>query len=376
MATTLKTKNSVTTTVTPTTLAQGELAVNITDKKMWVGNAATTPVQILGAGATNRAGGSNTQVQYNSSGDLAGSANMVFDGSTLTTLNSAYTGTLTGGTGVVNLGSGQFYKDASGNVGIGITNPTNILVVAGAATANADARATITSTDTTAFAAGVGGGITFKAKYNSAGAYFDAANIKGIKENGTDGNFAGALVFSTHVNGGSPTERMRIDASGNLFVGGTTQRNGTRATIEQSGNLLGLSCSNNTASVDFAIFYANAGTICGAISRVGTTSAVVYTATSDYRLKTVIGSVTNAGQRIDALQPIEYDWNTGGRTRGFLAHQFAEIYPNSVSGEKDALDADGKPVYQGMQASSSEVMADLIAEIQSLRKRVAQLESK
>jgi hypothetical protein len=121
MPTVLKTKNSVTTTVSPTSLAQGELAVNITDKKMWVGNAATTPVQILGAGATNRAGGSNTQVQYNSSGDLAGSANMVFDGSTLTTLNTAYTGTLTGGTGVVNLGSGQFYKDASGNVGVGVT---------------------------------------------------------------------------------------------------------------------------------------------------------------------------------------------------------------------------------------------------------------
>lgn len=30
----------------------------------------------------------------------------------------AYTGTLTGGTGVVNLGSGQFVKDASGNVGV------------------------------------------------------------------------------------------------------------------------------------------------------------------------------------------------------------------------------------------------------------------
>jgi hypothetical protein len=40
---------------------------------------------------------------------------------TLTATNLAYTGTLTGGTGVVNLGSGQFYKDASGNVGIGAT---------------------------------------------------------------------------------------------------------------------------------------------------------------------------------------------------------------------------------------------------------------
>jgi hypothetical protein len=52
MATTIKIKNSVTAAGTPSSLAQGELAVNITDKKMWVGNAATTPVQLLGGGLT------------------------------------------------------------------------------------------------------------------------------------------------------------------------------------------------------------------------------------------------------------------------------------------------------------------------------------
>ena len=35
----------------------------------------------------------------------------------------AYTGTLTGGTGVANIGSGQIYKDANGNLGIGTTTP-------------------------------------------------------------------------------------------------------------------------------------------------------------------------------------------------------------------------------------------------------------
>ena len=36
-----------------------------------------------------------------------------------------YTGTLTGSTGVLNIGSGQIYKDASGNVGIGVTPIAN-----------------------------------------------------------------------------------------------------------------------------------------------------------------------------------------------------------------------------------------------------------
>ena len=48
----------------------------------------------------------------------------------LTAANPSYTGTLTGGTGVVNLGSGQFYKAAGGNVGLGTTSPLAALHVA------------------------------------------------------------------------------------------------------------------------------------------------------------------------------------------------------------------------------------------------------
>lgn len=53
MATVIKTKNSVTASVTPSSLAQGELAVNIADKKMWVGDASSVPqVLISGAGVS------------------------------------------------------------------------------------------------------------------------------------------------------------------------------------------------------------------------------------------------------------------------------------------------------------------------------------
>lgn len=55
MATILKTKNSTTTTAAPSSLTQGELAVNITDKKGWVGNAAGSPVQLFGPGGTDLA---------------------------------------------------------------------------------------------------------------------------------------------------------------------------------------------------------------------------------------------------------------------------------------------------------------------------------
>jgi hypothetical protein len=45
--------------------------------------------------------------------------------------NPSYTGTLTGGTGIVNLGSGQVYKDATGKVGIGTTSPGQLLSISG-----------------------------------------------------------------------------------------------------------------------------------------------------------------------------------------------------------------------------------------------------
>jgi hypothetical protein len=56
MANIVKLKNSVTTSSAPVTLEQGELAINITDKRVWVGNAALAPVELFGTGANFKAG--------------------------------------------------------------------------------------------------------------------------------------------------------------------------------------------------------------------------------------------------------------------------------------------------------------------------------
>jgi hypothetical protein len=96
MTTVIKTKNSTTTTTAPSSLAQGELAVNITDKKLWVGNAATTPVQIAGNGfspsygaltatSITDSGLTSGRVTYaTTAGLLTDSANLTFDGTKLT----------------------------------------------------------------------------------------------------------------------------------------------------------------------------------------------------------------------------------------------------------------------------------------------------
>ena len=78
-----------------------ELALNYFDGKLFYKDNAGV-VQVLATKATGTIGGSNTQVQYNSSGALAGSANLTFNGTTLTanTLNLTNAlGVAYGGTG-------------------------------------------------------------------------------------------------------------------------------------------------------------------------------------------------------------------------------------------------------------------------------------
>ena len=166
------------------------------------------------------------------------------------------------------------------------------------------------------------------------------------------------------------TQAMTLDASGNLLLGVTSGVGGTPPSagfiFERNGNIKFRTNGDNS----FTQFINSSGGQTGGITTNGTSTA--YNTTSDHRLKTVLGSITDSGTRIDALEPIEYEWKVdGSRTRGFLAHKFQEVYAGSVTGTKDAVDKEGKPVYQAMQASSSEVIADLVAEIQSLRKRLA-----
>jgi len=183
-----------------------------------------------------------------------------------------------------------------------------------------------------------------------------------------------SLRFATSTQAyGTFNEGMRINSSGNLLVGTTTGNFNARITSYNASSYTFESIRTGTGSEGHVVFVNSNGAVGSIFTNA---SLTIYNTTSDYRLKTVVGSVTGQGARIDALEPIEFEWNEGGRTKGFLAHKFAEVYPNSVVGEKDAVDEEGKPIYQAMQSSSSEVMADLIAEIQSLRKRVALLESK
>ena len=174
--------------------------------------------------------------------------------------------------------------------------------------------------------------------------------------------------------------RLLIDSSGNLLVG-TTSANGVIANglnvINTSGaTTVSIGHANGTGGGStYLNFSYNNGSI-GSITQNGTTG-VLYNTSSDYRLKNITSELTGYKERIMALQPKQGTWKAdGSEFRGFLAHEFAEQYSASVIGEKDAIDEEGNPIMQAMQASSPEVIADLVAYIHNLETRLAALEGK
>jgi hypothetical protein len=253
-----------------------------------------------------------------------------------------------------------------GNVGIGTTSPTDTLSLAKSGTGIYNSIRFTNPNSTADFYVGIGGSAVGNASLRNNAYIYNGA--------------ASALIFGTN-----DAERARIDTSGNLLVGTTSaagnlkgiQANNTSSTqwplyttAVDRGLIVGMSATDGIA----AYFMTSTSTAVGSITC--TSSATSYNTSSDYRRKSNVKNLTGSGRFIDALKPRTFDWDTGDKGVGFIAHEFAEVSPSSVHGEKDAVDADGKPIYQAMQASSAEVIANLVAELQSVRQRLAALESK
>jgi hypothetical protein len=308
----------------------------------------------VGIGTTSPAvkleiGGTNPTINIGATNSASGAALSYNTSSNYFSINA-----VTQGVGYRNI----ILANDGGNVGIGTTSPAGNLQISG-------------SGDRSLLVTGGTAG-TVSVQLGDSG----AAGQGGMSYD----NAVDALFFKS--NG---SERARIDSSGNLLVGTTsdaprdftTGSGGTKLPAPGGPIEIATSDSNcffinnlGTGAITALISFRQKATGIGSISYNGT--AVLYNATSDYRLKNNAVPLTGSGEFIDALQPKTWNWaKDGSKGVGFIAHEFAEVSPSSVSGEKDAVDANGKPVYQSMQASTAEVIANLVAEIQSLRKRLA-----
>jgi hypothetical protein len=196
---------------------------------------------------------------------------------------------------------------------------------------------------------------------------------------GSSSPYNGQLVFSygDNSNPASLTEAMRIDSSGNLLVGTTSNSVGGVSTkVGFNGDFsgsYGLSINSTVGSGNaYQINFGFGGSQKGYIfsSSGGTTYATV----SDYRLKENVQPMTGALATVAQLKPVIYDWIADkSKGQGFIAHELQAVVPDCVNGEKDAVDAEGKPVYQGIDTSF--LVATLTAAIQEQQALITALQT-
>jgi len=222
--------------------------------------------------------------------------------------------------------------------------------------------------------------------------YSGTTSVGGI--NFADGNtgsaiYAGGLNYNHNINRMSfyttdGTGRMYIDSSGRVLLGSTDTN---PAVNNNPGVAIGANADNNfyagviqaSATGNAALFlnrgaddgitasFRRSGTFVGSISV--TTSSTAYNTSSDYRLKENIAPMTGALAVVGQLKPCIYTWKADGSSgQGFIAHELQTVVPDAVCGEKDAIDKDGNPEYQGVDTSF--LVATLTAAIQELNAKV------
>jgi hypothetical protein len=439
-------------------LVAGELAINTADGKLFYKDSAGV-VQVIG---TKGGVGSSTttQVLYNSSGLVVGSANMTFSGTALTLANDASISGLTVGKGggAVNgntavgasalaantsatettafgsealkvnttgssntaLGERTLKANTTGgsNTAVGsaslISNTTGVENVSVGrlsmilnTTGNyntAVGKDSLYSNTTASYNTAVGyqsGYSSTTADYNTFIGYYAGRSTTG-DQNTFIGKFAGNAVTTGTLNAiigayngnqggldirtasnwivlsdGGGTPRFSINGSseatlwnngtggtGALWIGRNSTIANAKLEVTGSDNMM-VSNNTDTGSGGKNVLY-----ILRNSSNVGsiqcTNTATSFNTSSDYRLKDNIAPMTGALAKVSALNPVTYKWKLDGSdAQGFIAHELAEVCPDAVSGEKDAVDAEGKPVYQAIDTSF--LVATLTAAIQELK---------
>ena len=162
-----------------------------------------------------------------------------------------------------------------------------------------------------------------------------------------------------------------VKGDGVILLGTTTTEGAGGITFSNASDsaLYGKAIYNNSPynGTRNAQYWAYNGSVVGYIQT--STSSTSYVTSSDYRLKEDIAPMTGALAKVALLKPCTYKWKLDGSDgQGFIAHELQEIVPDAVAGEKDAVDEDGKPQYQGVDTSF--LVATLTAAIQELNAKV------
>lgn len=198
--------------------------------------------------------------------------------------------------------------------------------------------------------------------YSYDGAYFDGIlqvgdEIQAGNNTITGGAFNAGLspalnaVVNVYQNSGSISDPVIRCAHGGTYNGSAKQIAFYNAAISEVGYIYSTNSTTNLQNI------------------------------SDYRLKENVVSITGAIDKIDQLNPVNFDWVRGdGNDNGFLAHELKEILPMAVHGEKDEVDDNGDPVYQSVNYMAlipilTAALKEANDKIKSLETRIIALEA-
>ena len=411
----------------------GIAAATTTGDALSYGRAAT--VTSISASSVTDSGLTSGRVTYAStSGLLADSASLRFDGTSLgvggaPTVNAGQTSVTVNGTsnarldmqiggtntaGLVVSSSAAYLQtltaiplifytnsaevarfDSSGNVGIGYTSPQARLDVRAAniavgVTALATAQGQSFVGTTTGWGQDIGGTLALGGAQNSGVLTQTFASISGRRESSLGYIYTGYMQFAVS-DGANMVESMRIDSSGNLLVG-TTSAAGSRMVVNGatggtavlstinstgSGNQFGMSSSlgstaNNTSSAHFQ----------GSTTSVGNwylygngTNGF----TSDRRLKKNIETTRDGYlEDICKLRVVKYNWKIDvdgtDKELGLIAQEVEQVFPKLVQDDLNRVSPDDETIYKTLKSSVIPFM--LLKAIQELNARLTALESK
>jgi len=177
---------------------------------------------------------------------------------------------------------------------------------------------------------------------------------------------------------------MRITSGGQVLINRTSVVSGFNSTLSldyTTGTQYGFTLRNTAASTFGAIVFVNSSnSLVGEISV--STTATAYNTSSDYRLKENVTPVPDGITRLQQLKPSRFNFisDPDKTVDGFIAHEAQAVVPECVTGEKDAVDDDGNPKYQGIDQSKlvpllTAALQEAIAKIEALETRLSALEA-